>query len=448
MGKAMMNGNPVTLVGGTVVELFPPRCERADVVFANGRITQVGGEPPGGAVRVDATGCVVMPALVVGHTHLYSALACGMPPPAAPPTSFVEILERVWWRLDRALDLDIVYVSALVGAVEAAKRGVGFVIDHHASPEAIDGSLDRVAEALDEVGIGGALCYETTDRGGPEKRKAGLRENERFALRARAGQTRHAALVGAHAPFTLEDETLDALRDLADRLAVGIHVHVAEDATDGRDAELRKTTLEARFDRMGVARRGSIVAHGVHLANETIARLTASGAWIATNPRSNMNNAVGLSSATGPRIALGTDGIGADMLAEAQAHFFRHAEAGDGIATATLDRLVGAARLASFVSGGAEEAPRIAVGERADLTVLEYSAKTPLSAENLFGHVVFAWSSSLVRDTIVRGRFVLRDRKIQSVDEEELAARAQTAAARLWARMDALPVTSPRAEGR
>jgi cytosine/adenosine deaminase-related metal-dependent hydrolase len=449
--------SPVALVGGTLVELFPPRCERADVVLADGRISQVGGEAPAGAVRVDAEGCIVMPALAVGHTHLYSALACGMPPgpmggyPPYPraiisPSRFVEILERVWWRLDRALDLELIHVSALVGAVEAARRGVGFVIDHHASPEAIDGSLDRIAAALDEVGLRGALCYETTDRGGPERRKAGLRENERFVERARAGETAHAALVGAHAPFTLEDETLAALRDMSARHSVGVHVHVAEDTTDGLDAVTRKTTLDARLERMGVGRPGSIVAHGVHLEPASVAALMRAGAWIVTNCRSNMNNAVGLSSAEGTRLALGTDGIGADMLAEAHAHFLRHTEAGDGLASASVERLVGAQRLAALVSGEGEKTPRIAVGERADLAVLAYEPMTPMTANNLSGHVLFAWSSARVRDTLVGGRFVMRDRTMVSIDEKELAARARSAAARLWKTMDALPDVASSAE--
>jgi cytosine/adenosine deaminase-related metal-dependent hydrolase len=318
-----MDHTASALIGGTVVELSPPRCEPKDVVFADGRITQVGGEIPPGVNRIDAAGCVVMPAFAVAHTHLYSALACGMPPPAVPPTRFIEILQRVWWRLDRALDLDLVHLSALVGAVEAARRGVTFVVDHHASPDAVDGSLDRIADALDEVGIRGALCYETTDRGGPDKKKAGLRENERYLSLVRAGQRKHSALVGAHAPFTLEDETLDALCDLCRRFDVGIHVHVAEDTTDGLDAQKRGTTLVARLDRMGALRPGSIIAHGVHLDAGSVSRVMDAGAWIVTNARSNMSNAVGLSAARGPRIALGTDGIGADMIAEAQAHFFR-----------------------------------------------------------------------------------------------------------------------------
>jgi putative selenium metabolism protein SsnA len=430
-----MTGVPVALVGGTVVELSPPRCERTDVVLADGRIAQLGGDLPAGAVRVDAAGCLVMPAFAVAHTHLYSALACGMPPAEPAPTSFVDILKRVWWRLDGALDLDLVHTSALVGAVEAAKRGAAFVVDHHASPSAIDGSLDRIAEALDEVGVRGALCYETTDRGGPEKRKAGLRENERFLERAQSGKSGHAALVGAHAPFTLDDETLDALRELADRRRAGLHVHVAEDPTDASDAQARGTTLRARLDRLGAARPGSIVAHAVHLPGEDIEALTHAGAWIVTNPRSNMNNAVGLSSARGPRIALGTDGIGADMLAEAHAHFLRHAEAGDGLASETVARLVASQRLASLLSGDGDKEPRVAPGERADLAVLAYDPATSMTAANVGGHALFGWTSAHVRDTIVGGRFIVRDRRVATLDEAELAARAREASKRLWERM-------------
>jgi putative selenium metabolism protein SsnA len=434
-----MGPSSTALVGGTLIELSPPRCERADVVFSGGRITQVGGEVPLEATRIDASGCLVMPAFVVAHTHLYSALACGMPPPDPAPTRFIEILERVWWRLDLALDLDLVHTSALVGAVEAARRGVAFVIDHHASPNAVDGSLDRIASALDEVGLRGALCYETTDRGGPERRQAGLRENERFLGRARSGDTSHAALVGAHAPFTLEDDTLEALRDLGERFQAGLHVHVAEDTTDGLDAKRRGTTLSTRLDRMGAARPGSIVAHAVHLEPEPVKELMAAGAWIVTNTRSNMNNAVGLSKARGPRVALGTDGIGGDMIAETQSHFLRHAEARDGLAGESLGRLVGAARLASQVTGEGEKTPRIAPGERADLAILSYGPSTPMTAENLGSHALFAWSSALVRDTIVGGRFVVRDRAVVTLDEAALAARARIAAARLWGRMAATP---------
>lgn len=430
------------LVGGTLVTLNPKEVVRADLVFEGARIVQVGGEIAGNVTKVDATGCLILPALVVAHTHLYSALACGMPPPGVPPKSFLQILEKVWWRLDKALDLDLVHTSALVGALEAAKRGVALVVDHHASPNAIDGSLDRVADALDEVGLRGVLCYETSDRDGKERRDQGLRENERFLSRVKDGISQkkkvdHRGLVGAHAPFTLDDDTLEALADLADRSHAGIHVHVAEDTTDEADANKRGTELRLRLDKMGVSRAGSIVAHAVHLPLGAIEALQRRGAWIVTNARSNMNNAVGLSAARGPRVAMGTDGIGADMFAEAQAHFFRHAEAKDGLAGDAVGRLDGAQKLGSLLFEGHETSPRLAPGERADLMVLAYDPPTPLTPSSLEGHVLFAWSSALVRDTIVGGRFVVRDRVVQTVNERRVADRARSEAARLWARMGA-----------
>ena len=406
------------------------------MVLDHGRIVQVGGEVPKGASHIDAHGCLVTPAFVVGHTHLYSALACGMPPPDVAPTSFPEILARVWWKLDRALDDELVAVSARVGAVEAAKRGVACVIDHHASPRAIHGSLDLIAEGLHDVGLRGVLCYETSDRDGKASRDAGLAENARFACGGAGERTSHVrAMIGAHAPFTLEDDTLDALADLSTRTSLPLHVHVAEDGTDLADAARRGAPLGERLARMGALRPGAIVAHAVHLDAADREALARAGAWIATNARSNMNNAVGLAPARGERVALGTDGIGADMIAEAQTHFFRHAEAKDGLAGEAVARLVGAQRLASLLFDGVAKAPRVAVGERADLTVLDYNPPTPMTSSNLAGHVLFGWSSACVRDTIVGGKLVLRHRVLQSMDEHALAASAREAATRLWARM-------------
>ncbi len=424
----------IALVGGTVVELDPPRVEKADVVFDHDRIVQVGGEVPSHASRVDATGCLVMPAFVVGHTHLYSALACGMPPQDVAPTTFREILQRVWWKLDRALDDELVEISAMAGAIDAIKRGVTCVIDHHASPNAIDGSLDRIAAALGQAGIRGVLCYETSDRDGRERRDAGLRENQRFAARCKGEPASHVrAMTGAHAPFTLEDDTLDALASQASLSGAPLHIHVAEDGTDVEDAARRGEALSERLLR--TVSRGGIVAHAVHLDAETRAILAANGIWVVTNARSNMNNAVGLAPARGARVALGTDGIGADMIAEAQAHFFRHAEAKDGLAMDAVARLVGAQRLAALRFDGEERTPRVAAGEHADLAVLAYDPPTPLDATNLAGHLLFGLSSACVRDTIARGRFVLKHGVVQGIDVHAFAARARTHAQRLWSRM-------------
>lgn len=423
------------LSGGTLVELHPPRMGVADVLVRGSKIAQVGGQMPDGVARVDASGCLVSPAFAIAHTHLYMSLACGMPPPPSPPRTLTDKLQWVWWALDKALDEELVYTSALVGAAMAAKAGVACLVDHHSSPRAIDGSLDRVAAAIDEIGLRGVLCYETSDRDGKGRRDGGLHENRRFLERVRTGTTRHRGLVGAHAMMTLEDDTLDAVRELATSYAVGIHMHVAEDLTDHLDAErIRKTTLPKRLERIGIARRGSVLAHAVQLDAETAAQITRANAFFVTNPRANMAHAVGLCALGGRNVALGTDGIDNDLIAEARAYFLRHSEARDGLERETGARVTTSQELVSMLFDD-EAPPRIVPGARADLVVLDYAPMTPISPPNLVDHLARGLSSAHVRDTLVGGRFVVRHRALVNVDERELVLRGRAAASRLWERM-------------
>ncbi|MCU1279621.1 MAG: amidohydrolase, partial [bacterium] len=238
---------------------------------------------------------LTLPGFVCAHTHLYSSLARGMPAPPEAPRNFTEILERVWWRLDRALDAEAVELSALVGAVEAAKVGCTTLVDHHASPGrngvAVEGSLDLVAGAIAKVGLRGVVCYEVTDRNGADEARAGIRENERFLERVRHEPPRLIrAMVGAHAAFTLSDGTAEALADVARRHRAGVHIHVAEDAVD-RDKDGRSTVswLQAR----GLLDERTLLAHCVHVDDADVARIRDTGATVVHNPRSNANNAVG-----------------------------------------------------------------------------------------------------------------------------------------------------------
>ncbi|HTO26805.1 MAG TPA: amidohydrolase family protein, partial [Gaiellaceae bacterium] len=205
------------LSGGTLVtSLDPASVERRDLVVDGGRIAA-----EGSGTRRDCSGCLVVPGNVCAHTHLYSALARGMPFVLEPPTNFLEILQRVWWRLDRALDEESVRASALVGGMEALLTGTTTLVDHHASPNAIDGSLDVMADALAQLGVRSVLCYETSDRDGPERALAGVAENRRFLARVRDEQPPLArGLVGAHASFTLDDETLAACAGAAAEFSV------------------------------------------------------------------------------------------------------------------------------------------------------------------------------------------------------------------------------------
>ncbi|HEY8076680.1 MAG TPA: amidohydrolase family protein [Labilithrix sp.] len=429
------SGEAIALTGGTLVELHPPRMGQADVVVRGDVIVQVGGTIPADVPRVDVGGCIVTPAFTVAHTHLYMSLTTGMPPPPSTPRTLADYLQWVWWALDKALDDDLVHTSALAGAAMAAKAGVACVIDHHSSPRAIDGSLDRIEAALDEIGIRGVLCYETSDRDGRGRRDGGLAENKRFLEKVRTGKTKHRALVGAHAPMTLNDDTLDALREVADAYRTGMHLHVAEDLTDYLDAErIRKTPLPTRLERLGVARPGSVVAQAVQLDAQTADAITQGGGTIVTCPRSNMVHGVGVCGIGGSRVALGTDGFDHDVLAEARAYWMRHNESRDGLARETGQRIVASQELAAVLFGD-PVAPRILPGARADLAVLDYEPMTPMTPSNVIDHVARTWTKAHVRHTMVGGRFAMRDRKLVNIDERELVLRARAAASRLWERM-------------
>jgi putative selenium metabolism protein SsnA len=389
--------------------------------------------PAIGEEVLDLEGALVLPGLVNAHTHLYSALARGMPGPAEPPRSFVEILGKVWWRLDRAHDEESVYLSGLVGAIEAARSGTTVLFDHHASPSFIQGSLATLRRAVEEVGLRSVLCYETTDRNGLVGRDAGIEENRAFL--AAGASTLTLGMVGAHASFTLSDESLDLVAEVVRDRSSSLHVHVAEDRADVEDCRRRSGAgIVERLRRHDLLARRAILVHGVHLTQDELREAQSGGAWVIHCPRSNMNNAVGHApTAAFRRAALGTDGLDEDMLAEARVAFLRMRDAGRADAfAAVLEMLVGGHRLAEAFFG--LPLGRLDAGTPADLVVLDGRSPTPLTSENLAGHLLFGLDRSHVRSTMVAGRFALRDRRVVNVDEAAVLASARTAARRLWDR--------------
>jgi cytosine/adenosine deaminase-related metal-dependent hydrolase len=332
--------------------------------------------------------------LVCGHHHLYSALARGMPPPPLQPTTFLEILEQIWWRLDAALDLDMIRASARLGALEALESGTTAIVDHHESPSAIEGSLDVIAEACREVGVRVVCAYGVTDRHGADGARRGLAENERFVRSGGPG------LVGVHAAFTCGDDTLAAAAGLAADLGVGVHIHVAEATVD--------TGAGARLEPL--VRPDWLLAHGVHLDRPLPGRL-------AHNPRSNMNNSVGYAHPArweGP-VVLGTDGIGADMLEEFRLAYARAREA---------DVLVEPGQAWGWLNGGWELVPEA----RSDLVRWSYDG------------VDDPWKLAFTTgvravDVWIDGEQVLREGRPTRVDQSEVRAVAAEQAARLFARL-------------
>ena len=266
---------PLLLTGATVIHFDPPRVELADIRIRDGRIHELAAElsPQEGEQVVDLAGRWVMPGLVCGHHHLYSALACGMPFLPDAPVDFADMLAKVWWRMDKALDRESVELCGLVGGIGALRVGVTTIVDHHASPNYVVGSLETLDGALDQLGLRRVLCYEVTDRGGPAEAQAGLDAHKQLLASVPDGW--RAVMVGAHANFTLSDDTLRACGDLAREAGVGVHIHVAEAAGD---EVLVGEPLIDRMERLGALVPGSLLAHCVHLSPDELLRAYDAGA--------------------------------------------------------------------------------------------------------------------------------------------------------------------------
>jgi putative selenium metabolism protein SsnA len=429
-----------------LVQLDPPQVETGNLRVADGNIVGVGKyvvSTPGDEI-VDCAGAVLMPGLVNGHTHLYSALAAGMPAPSRTPQNFHEILEFIWWRLDRAHTLESVEVSGLIGALTAVRCGTTTLIDHHASPNAIEDSLSALENGIATIGCRAITCYEVTDRNRTDEAAAGLAENERYIRECqRRADGRFAGMVGAHASFTMEEESLVGCVDLARRLKTGVHIHVAEDPVDEQITRERfGCGLIERFKRVDLLNvPGTIFGHGTHLSEADIAVVNETASIsLAHNPNSNMNNGVGYTPVA--KLArlpqLGTDGIGADMWREARTAEFKSHDAGLPISFgASLQMLVQSARFASKCLG--VKLGVLEPGAAGDLVLTNYRPATPMTAENLAGHFLFAMGPEFVRDVMIGGWWVMRKAHFVTCDEQAIRARSVEVARGLHERMATFP---------
>ncbi len=401
------------------VLVLGPDSSGRSLVIDGGNVVSFGDRPaePDGAERIDAADCRIEPGGVNAHTHIYSGLApLGMPPPQPPPENFLQILERVWWRLDLALDREALRASARYYVAESLLAGTTTLIDHHESPRFIEGSLDVLADACEELGMRAALCFGATERNdGREEARRGLAECERFI---RDNQSEGVVgLVGLHASFTVSDDTIRAAGDLCRRLGAKMHVHVAEDGCDVEDARRRgfDGPLERLFE-LGGLPRGSLLAHGVHLNAEQVRRVADAGCWLMQNPRSNHGNGVGYppALAASERVAMGTDGYPSELEVEAAYLHQQAAEHGEP-AAAVEARIAGGHTLAGELFGG-EFAP-LAPGSVGDVVVRDHRR---------------------VRQVVVGGRRVVEDARLVSADLDEIHAEAREQAPRLWERMASL----------
>ncbi len=427
------------LFGGRVVGFAPIEVEARDVVLFDGRVKSAD-DPFPTTSTIDCTDCLIVPGFVVAHTHLYSGLAAGMPPPPGVTGTFLQILERIWWRLDRALDEETLRASVRVAAIHAIRAGTTCLIDHHESPNFIDGSLDVIADELEELGLRACLTYGATDRHGPEGARAGLDESERF-VRKMADHPTIRGAIGLHAPFTCSEDTMGSAADRATLHGAWLHYHAAEGPDDQQVARERGVGgLFAQLEELGLVHDRTIAAHCVDIDDREAELIRERHAWVTHQARSNMNNGVGYADqhASLRRVAIGTDGIDNDLLAEVSAAFFRSREAtGPTGWPDVLQMIARGHRLAGEVFG--EPAlGKLTQGAPGDVVVLDYPEGTPLDRDSLAAHVLFGWKGAHVRDVFVGGRPLLRNRRLVGIDGRAVLEEARRAAQRLWSRMEAL----------
>ncbi len=401
--------------------------------------------------RLHGGGRLFMPGWINVHMHFYSTFARGLAV-RRKPRNFAEILAYLWWKLDRSLDLEAVYFSALLPAVQAVRSGVNAFIDHHASPSAVDGSLDRIEAALAEVGVRGILCYEVSDRDGKAIAQQGLRENERYlreCFQARRQNPDHLfdGMIGLHASFTLDEDTLDAAVALSRTLRRGCHIHLLEDPVDRRETQ-RKYGVSSVVERLinkGVLAPGSLAAHCIHLEEQEKDWLAASGSFATHQPQSNMNNAVGRTDVAGMLrrkllMGIGTDGMTPDVKADIRTAAWLHKhdlkDPNFGWTEIQSMALKNNPRIYQAVSG--QPLGRIQPGYLADLILLDYWPPTEMTGENFWGHFLFGIIEAPVNTTIVNGKVVMRERVIPHIDEEKIAYEARVVARRVWERFERL----------
>jgi putative selenium metabolism protein SsnA len=394
------------------------------------------------AKTLDARGQYVMPGGICAHTHFYGALSRGMAIPGSAPKDFPEILKKLWWPLDRSLDAEAVRYSALVCLVDAVKHGTTTLIDHHASPNAIDGSLDLIAESVEKSGVRASLCYEVTDRDGNEKTNAGISENLRFIKRMQTNpHPRLAAAFGLHASLTLSGVTLEACRSAAPE-GTSFHVHTAEHDSDEYDS-LAKSGMRVidRLQKHGLLGPRSIAVHGVHFDAREMEILKETETWLTHQPRSNMNNAVGMSAVEsmlrlGVKVCLGNDGFSNAMWEEWKAAYLVHKlyhrdpRRMSGYDVQQMAIYNNAALANQFFP--AAPIGKIVPGAFADLMFVDYHPITPMTAGNLPWHIIFGFQQSNVTTTIAAGKILMKDRELLTLDEAEITARSREVATRIW----------------
>ncbi|MCB2339906.1 putative aminohydrolase SsnA [Clostridium estertheticum] len=392
---------------------------------------------------IDAEGKLIMPGFINTHMHYYSTFARGMASDSPKATKLSEILKGLWWRLDKTLTLEDVYYSALVPMIDQVRNGVTTVFDHHASPNAVTGSLFKIADAAKEIGIRSNLCYETSDRDGEKKCDEGIEENVAFIKYCNnKNDDMIKGMFGLHASMTISDKTLYKCLDSMANLNTGFHVHTGEGIEDALDAMQKygKGIVERWYD-AGALCDKTIAVHCIHIKEKEMDLLKEKNTIVVHNPESNMGNAVGVAPILemykkGILLGLGTDGYTTDIMESYKVAniIHKHVKGDSTVAWNEIpDMLFNNNRIITerFIDG---KVGILKEGALADIIIVDYNPPTPINENNINSHLIFGINGRSVDTTIINGRVVMENRKLVNIDEEKIMARSRELASDVWKR--------------
>ena len=430
-----------------IIQFYPPKVNyNVDVVIENEKIIDTGrnvGDNYKADKILNLENKFISTGLVCSHNHFYSALARGIMADIKPSNNFVSILKNLWWRLDRAHDEESLYCSGLIASLEAIKSGTTSVIDHNASPSFITGSLSTLKKAFEKVGLRGILAYEITDRNGIEGMIDGVKESLEFLKSIEKDKNSTVSnylietSIGAHAPFTLSNNSLEHIRETIKTSNRGIHIHVSEDKTDSTFSNKNfGIDVLKRLDDFSLLNEKSIIVHGVYLTDNDISILNERNSFLIHNPRSNMNNGVGYMNSLHKvkNVAIGTDGIGSNMFEEIKFGFFKNKDSNGKL---TMDNHLnylqnGNTILERYFN---KKFGKIEKDYIADIVIYDYNPPTDLVDANLAGHFIYGFSSRDVETVIINGNIVYENRQFP-FEINSIYSKAREEANKLWERMN------------
>jgi len=393
---------------------------------------------------VDAKGGVIMPGLINAHNHIYSAFARGISINGYAPKSFPEILDGMWWTIDRHLLVEDTKWSAMAIYLDCIRNGCTTVMDHHASYGEIRGSLFAIADAAKELGVKTGLCYEVSDRDGEDKMREAVAENAEFIKFATADDTDMIkGMMGMHASFTLCDKTVALCRENTPE-GIGFHIHVAEGMEDVNDSlsKYSKRVINRLYD-LGILGKHTITGHCIHVSDEEMDIIKQTDTMVVHNPESNMGNAVGIPPCMEMikrdiLLGLGTDGYTNDMFeSEKVANIIhKHVLSDPGAAWTEVPKMLFENNAKICSRSFKTKVGVLEEGAAADIIVSDYIPPTPMSAENFDGHILFGMSGRSVVTTVINGVIKMKNREFIGIDEEQILAKCREQAGAMWTRIN------------